>query len=369
MASELEACIISVGTLEVVANTETYTIEKQGVPSQTMEIVESKEPFCVVAKNGRRLKVSAKHGPVAKALQVGLKVGELLDVDLGCIKQADGCGNTSVAMGVAEQYFIHHPNCHVLGVVNSGSQGDKLYVYGRKDNITFVMEEVRGKENRSSVQQSFWASLPKFTPKDKANILSLSENARRWGELLHSSDYIGSDTPVAAPVIAFITGPLRDAYFTASEVEQAELNQEIRCLYFSQFIVEAYNGSQFCMPQKEEGNLELKATQALYRNMVTKNLLKPVVVIGHLGIGGSSSQFTLLKPDGTVAFSLEYKCGMSGNLDTLVAKFEELKSELQPHIANLHTAHGDARLVLALKSGCAILMDEEPKLREMLMQV
>jgi hypothetical protein len=303
-------------------------------------------------------------GPV-QALRVGVEVLKKLKVTGGFIKTTQdtptqtNCGNTSVAQGVADNHFTtirslskaNWPKEWVVKVINCGSGGDKVYVYGYvpDENITYFLDEIRAGKDEP-VSSPHVLELGTYKPKDAA--VEFDENQRRLQKQMQKS-YPDAKT------LVMITGPLRVHYFKANKDEQLMLNSSMQTL----FGAPGYQPGCYFMPQDEEGYYELKATQCMYNNLVKREWLKPVTIVGSMGIGGSSTQLAVFLGDKihTVAFPF----GMNNQSDKKeLDSFPEFAMQELSKCGFLKQLDVTTPIAIAMKSGTALVFDKYPELLE-----
>ncbi len=304
---------------------------------------------------------SKDYGGPIEGLKVAISVMTKLGVRGGFVKKAESCGNTSVAMGVAERFFKKYFMYGWLKVVviNSGSGGDKTYVYGYSlsDHRTFLIEEDRPKKDDPVVSPQFtnWG-IDGLDYKLKSNSQTVEEAcARRVSSLQKYKDL---------PIIGVITGPLRVAYFKSSIETQIQMDKTMRSNYFGNLLKNDDKSPVF-ISQEEEGYYEQVGTCAMYDNL-KKIGVADVSIVAVLGIGGSSSQFTALNQKGETITSIEFPVGMrneteENKLSQLPLVILERLEETQFfEMIDAMKSSGENPLI-GFKSGCVLLLDEFPQ--------
>jgi len=166
--------------------------------------------------------------------------------------------------------------------------------------------------------------------------------------------------PLPIVLSAFATGPIRAHYEQQSEEEQQRMETEVQTFFLSHSHLDVsimpWNGKSFFMTQKEEAEMEKLAAESLYENLVAADLLdEDVVVFETWGTGRGSSQIgQCLQP-----------IGMDKEIDLKTVVPAKYQEELQHGLAKNMFQHSrsfgfqNAKLVIALKSGFAMLLDDE----------
>jgi hypothetical protein len=315
-----------------------------------------------------------------QSLRLGIEILNKLQVGAAFVKttyddtitpSTRNCGNTSVCQSVANEYFTNlkattkcDENTELqVKIVNSGSGGDKIYIYGHvpSESITYVLDEVRT-ERDYPIASPHLLQIGGYSPKNPVPVQEL----QRRSHLLLEKSYPD------IPTIVLITGPLRVHYFKASEEEQKLIYFTLRDQLFTGKNVHPVG--QYFITQEEEALYELKSTCNMYNNLSKRGWLEPIKIIGAIGIGGSSSQLSVFVPnvnhdsdfEEEEIFTVCFPFGMSNPEE--LNKFPQYAHEKLQEIGFLQTLEEYSRqgisCAFAMKSGTALLFDNFPKVLE-----
>ncbi len=312
-----------------------------------------------------------------QGLRIGCKILELLKVGGAFIKtsydtpETKNCGNTSVAQSVADSYFANlkaTQECDEdielqVKIVNSGSNGDKIYIYGHipSENITYILDEVRTDKD-DPIASPHLLKVGTYCPKNPVPVEELRERSK----LLLEKSYPNLTT------LILITGPLRVHFFKSDESEQKYIYSVMRDQLFCGKNMHPIG--QYFITQEEEALYELKSTCNMYSNLTKRGLLKPIKIIGAIGIGGSSSQLSIFVPrvpfeesdeesdeesEKEKIYTICFPYGMSNPKE--LKKFPQYAYEKLKEIEFLQTLEDYSKqglqVAFAMKSGTALLFD------------
>lgn len=343
-------------------------------------------------------------------------------VYVGLIKSTFDCGNSSVSMGLAVAYFsdksVNKEDNHVVGFLNCGTGGIKFQLYTNlpqkncKDyRVALVAEFKPGETSFADLKVECEGVEPPYT-EPKAPI-SLEEVRRRIFKRLYDTPWADTCRPLNVPIFGFITGPLRDHYEKKLKTQSArDIMREFvnnafvppvradkkRPEIFVRPVSEILTGDKlfpsYFIGGEQEGQMELFALRRLYAQV--KPGLDPLAA---LGIGQGNSHFTVVASEGDSAH-LNYRHystigddlpGMKKNVLQLGARLiegfkqtyghsssstasnnsgAEIKTNADNFVAVVDRSWREKRQpMIALKSGCLLMIDAEKKLRDALTEV
>jgi hypothetical protein len=344
------------------------------------------------ASSWYRSVTDAKQDGPKQGLRVGIEILNKLEATGAFVKTTyddevtgtKNCGNTSVGMSVANEYFTNliattkcDPNTELqVKIVNCGSGGMKVYIYGHlpSEGITFYLDEVRS-DNDSEIASPQLLKVGKYLPKNPVPIQELQRRSR----LLLEKSYPDLET------LVLITGPLRVHYFKADKSEQNEIYSMMKELFIGKNV---HPLEQYFMKQEDEAFCELKSTCNMYDNLSKRGWLKPIKICGAIGIGGSSSQLSVFVPSAHMLskkvvkdtddtdsdseseseeiFTVCYPFGMSNPKE--LDRFPEYAYGKLQEIGFLQVLEDyksqGIEVAFAMKSGCALLFDNFPNVLE-----
>jgi hypothetical protein len=164
--------------------------------------------------------------------------------------------------------------------------------------------------------------------------------------------------------LAFITGPLREAYYKLGAEEKQDLDLQINAIFESLAIswndkneLDELFGPSFFLPQDAESDLETIGTKAMYHN-----LFPSLAVVASFGIGQGSTQFgpfTATMGMRNPQLELELPQFFQSQLDSTSLILELCKRMTVPW---------GKTPVIALKSGASLVLDDSLQLRDRLYQ-
>lgn len=278
-------------------------------------------------------------------------------VSIGLIKETAEYGNTSVSMGAAACY----PLLPAIGFLNCGTGGIKYQLYTRDVTNILKLESEFKPKNGLSVN-SLLAGNYRPKPGEEITMAVLEQSIR--DEL---KDAPWKDRP-DIPVVAFVTGQIRQYWEIAGEGEKKVLDSQMEALFQPFKISKLVKQSSYFMPQDTEGKLELLATQTLYKNLVKAGLLdQDVEVIGSIGIGRGSLQWMIGK-EGEAVSQILYQEGMK-DPERLVDFPDVLKAQYEisaKREALVTSVRKTAKPVIALKSGSVLLFSKYEQYKRIL---
>ncbi len=297
-------------------------------------------------------------------------------VCLGLIKDTKKHGNTSVSMGAANEFVRNIPNTDLIGssisngadrifvgFLNCGTGGVKYQLYCLEKGILYIYVEYKPKEGIAASPNGL--KVMDYIPKKE---ILMTDNQKL---LKANMEYVDTELVpqgVKCHWFAFITGPWREAWEKASP-EQRRGHEEKAIEFFGCVpFIKPLAKKTFFMHQDDEGTLELNGTQQMYKNLLDSNLLDKVKVIGSFGIGRGSCQWMIEKLDGTYELT-GHNAGMTDDVRLAgvgqvitngykdVNKFNRFLDVLETTLKNGLVP------VIALKSGCTILLEKNKVLR------
>lgn len=211
---------------------------------------------------------------------------------VGIIKEEEKYGTSSVSMGVAVEYFKANPTATKVLILNCGTGGTKYGLFTNSPHIFEVSNQKDLKDaqiscivipgvgyNPSSYLLPFSRTVAEVQNAVAADEAKAIEDFRKKGLW---EDNIES--------LAFITGSIRDHYFKTPK-DQVAMDSALNGLFKS---IGVKQQSSFFLDQRREGELELRAVQAMHANLETVGLIsKGIVPIVSLGIGRGSTQWAM----------------------------------------------------------------------------
>ncbi len=276
-----------------------------------------------------------------------------LKVRLGLVKETTDCGTSSVSMGAAVEWFAKNPKHKTILILNCGSGGIKFQIFAIEDDVVKVMDELKG-----------LTALPSPNAVQIGNYIP--ENVRDWvteQQTLIQVYWEFTQTIYAGIIdaeFAFVTGKVRESYEKSDMQEQKVKNNNITQYFQKNLGIAPFQKSYF-LSQAEEARLEALATKTLYENLFQKNYLTQKVTVDQTwGIGQGSSQ---------IGDFILYQSGMN-DLQALsyLPKNTLIDCQLIEMLMDRWNQRPELSLI-ALKSGCALLPDKYPALREMLFDI
>ncbi len=283
-------------------------------------------------------------------------------LSFGLIKETVEHGTTSVSFGVAQTIKWKKSDV-IMGFGNGGTGGLKIQIV---EQVTLLDEtqflkmgfESKGtgeEPNVNALQLGHWIPEKKsdFKSESKKLVVSiqkLKEQCKKRGFQTRMKLY------------TFTTGPSRAVWEKSqSQEEKDAMEADARAFYNSHgdadVIFEPWNGETFFMTQKEEAEMESKAAAALYKNLIDARLLQSnVTLVDTWGLGAGSCQFGQ-----HLGIPIGMKDSEKPIFQDIVAKFEfALDQGLAVELLDQsQTYPSDANLVIALKSGFALLLNDK----------
>ncbi len=274
----------------------------------------------------------------------------------GTIKETEDCGTTSVSQGIAQLLYNGNRFDGKLKVfANFGTGGLKLQVAAKRivndEEIVYIQHECKeGKEEPSPNR----LKIGHFVPQNGAEDLAIHQ-ARICQSLDRLKVELGTED--YGPICTFVTGPVRAAWEKANDHNQEMMERDLFALFKSQNFV-PWNGKSFFMSQDVESEMETLAASSMYENLHLSGYLEEeMVVLCSWGIGRGSLQMG--------KFQLPY--GMEhDDLELVPDLFSQGFADRLVGMANLYPPN--TKFVIALKSGFAILLDQQKWLMESVMQ-
>jgi len=294
----------------------------------------------------------------------------LENVFLGTIKDTTEHGTSSVSQGVVQKLSKAMPKLMSSGAVvfcNAGSGGCKRQVYGDRkatnsdDRIIYCHFECKGGNEEPSPNA---VQLGNWVPQDakdetvenlKARFELHQQRAQKAALELHE-EIDNRQLDALMVIYTFITGPAREAWEKASEVEKALMERSVEILFApaagnkkTGFRYVPWNGQSWFMSQEEEAAMEQLATTTMYGNLAKEELIDGDHVVREtFGMGRGSSQMGVLMAN----------VGM--NQETTGRKtIRDLVKPQIPMIARNMFQFQHQKYVIALKSGFAILLEDD----------
>lgn len=270
------------------------------------------------------------------------------EIFIGFVKETPSNGNTSVSMGTAVEYFKKNPSEQGVMFLNCGTGGIKYQLY-LKNGCNYTLKEYKPK-NGASVQ-GFQLQGCGYTPKQPVQNGTFRQMLEK--------EFKNTGTQQGIKVFAFITGTIREYFEKLGAGSEERKMLENHCAEQFQEIAEPLDGSYF-MTQEAEGVFESIACREMYRGLAQDGKLpKDIQVMGTIGIGRGSCQFSLVMNGGGVKV-IGHKAGMSSPAEQL----KDMKYEAMRQIFDMgdaiHEVFANGSLLITIKSGPAILL-ENPK--------
>ncbi len=286
----------------------------------------------------------------------------------GVIKETSDYGTTSVTQGVAQYRFdnllskIELPK--TMGFINCGSGGLKFQVcavraLNKDTNIVHMLFECKGTGEEPSVNAMRMGS---FVPKRE---IAPEEQTRRLNASLVQlrKELVARGLSSKIVLSAYVTGPARLHFEECQDKEEKEsMEDEVEEFLQSHdfdeqevWIVPWNQEGSFFMTQKQESEMELLAAQSLYGNLAKAGLIdEHVAVFETWATGRGSTQMNkFLAPVGM---------DIPGELKATVPRdfLKALQAGLAKDMYSKQKLFSkDAKLVIALKSGFAMLLDNK----------
>jgi hypothetical protein len=288
-------------------------------------------------------------------------------VRAGSVKDTKGYGNTSVSMGASRQLFAEHQGSKVV-IFNCGTGPAKFQVYEVVNGVHRLVTEVKQPNGGFSIND---LESSGFTPKEKGKTREELRNTFAvWVMELLAAHHIEFDTPL----YALVTGTIREYFFEKATADQrSTLNADVNHV-FALNEVKPVCGNTYFITQDQEGEFEVTGASVMYANLTNAGLIpaKTQVVLS-FGIGRGSTQWSVLRPDGSV-LTFGYPFGM--NKLSQLADFPAalLTEYLKPDSLHLEAFLSSAEAIvaaggfptIALKSGTMLLVENEKRIRELL---
>ena len=282
-------------------------------------------------------------------------------LSFGLIKKTLEYGTTSVSFGVAQTCEWKESDL-IIAFGNGGTEGLKIEIVEQVQlfdsrrflKMGFESKNTGNEPNINAVQLSQW--IPEKQSDMVTECKKLGICIQKWKEQFKKRRF-----PSRIKILTFTTGPSRAAWECASEEEKDAMETQVKVFYNchndKDIIFEPWNGKSFFMTQKEEADMEAKATSALYKNLIDAKLLSEnVTVIDNWGMGFESCQF-----GEHLGVSIGMKSCQNLIFADIVTQFQrELTRGLAAEwLALSQTYPADAKLVIALKSGFALLLTDK----------
>lgn len=212
---------------------------------------------------------------------------------VGTIKDEAQYGTSSVSMGVAVEYFEANAKAQRVLILNCGTGGTKYGLYTRSPCI----HEALRKDDSSKDGQISGLAIPNVGYNCTAYGLKIFRTVEQVKNIIAADIAKAIQTcreknswDDETESIAFVTGSIRDYYFKTPR-DRAEMDKALNGLFTDKSIGVKSQASYF-LDQKREGELELRAVQALHYNMgEAGRISKGFVPIVSLGIGRGSAQW------------------------------------------------------------------------------
>lgn len=292
-------------------------------------------------------------------------------LSLGLVKDTKKHGNTSVSMGAAKKYEpgISRDISSIkkyAGFLNCGTGGVKHQLYCLENGILFLVDEYKPKEGEAASPNALPVVELDYNPKNPMP-MKQNQGLLKIG-IVHFATHV-VPKGVQCPVYALITGPLRELW-EKGDARVKRILEELAVAFYSCVPgIKPLPGKTFFMPQADEGELELSGTQQMYTNLVNCDLLDGVFVIGSFGIGRGSCQWMVECIDGSYELT-GHNAGMTdesrlAGLGSVIVKgYKEQPDKFTRFKFALKRALAEGKLpVIALKSGCSLLFEKDPKVK------
>lgn len=277
-----------------------------------------------------------------------------LNLNLGFIKSTKNHGNTSVSMGVAKKFFDANPSETQVVVFNCGTGPAKAQIYNRDLKTEIVKLHLEEKDG----PMINMIEVANFKPKDAITADSAHIALSEWINALMTKGSLRA----SSVRVGLVTGKIREHYYSACMGDRKTMDEVINSVFAPLNVQRAEDPSYF-LKQESEGYFEYTGTRTMYRNLRNDGLLPDGVdVIGSFGIGRGSCQWTVADAQcHPQVFGFE-KGMMDGDelLGMAKALMDEFKRPSSTHFGNLIGSMSLVKTpVIALKSGCAILLEDE----------
>lgn len=327
---------------------------------------------------------AALHGALS-CLRVLYQLGSWaaqIRVEVGLLAKTSDCGNPSVSMGLASVYFQEKKDNQAIAFLVCGNGGARLQLYVKAKGIVSCVMEYRPASAKTILN-----NLRNCAP--DLEEVSVDQTIHELQSLLSSAPWITNekfrsklakqfkvqDRKLTIPVFGYVCGALRDHWETLeSKEERGSLETTVNTILGTclgpdtQFsaVLQGEPASYF-LRQLLEGQMELLACRALYRQFsaVTGQVhLEPVVA---LGVGKSASQWTFANAANVDDYTMyrsepSLKFGMDNESfpERLCSAILSQYSKNTEGLATLMQRVADRRSVatIALKSGCLLKLSQ-----------
>jgi hypothetical protein len=258
--------------------------------------------------------------------------------------------NTSVSSGIMCNIS---KNNEIIGFLNCGTGGIKYQLYQNINNVIKVIKE--DKPICSSFSQLFINKL--YEPKNSINKNILKK------EIQKTLNDIKWDKNI--PIYSFITGDIRKVWENSSKLIKKIFEKEVINIFQSNNIKPC--GDSYFISQDNEGLYENYAVTNLYKFMSPTFI--PII---NFGIGRGSSQWTTLFLNNNI-ITTGHKFGM--NTPSFIAGPDNTISNTVIKLFNDHSYidnitafcnNQNGTNIIALKSGCLILVEKNKELSNLL---
>ena len=277
---------------------------------------------------------------------------------IGWIKETREYGNTSVSMGAASKTTV---DVDKIGFLNCGTGGIKYQIFSKMPCL-HMLKVHRGKCNVNQL------TCGDYIP---------TQNEMALGE---ARTFLQSESKEQGlrdmPIYAFITGPIRDAWASATPENKEKMETRMANFFKPINALPLPHVKSFFITQQQEAELELEAVQSMYDNLkANKKLQEDVNIIACFGIGRASSRWICNHPTGVMANVnvIAQQCGMDVKRDRLEEEvadviIENLLADDKAHLYRLiDVVETHNQPLLALKSGCTLLLQRNPTLKDALL--
>src|SRR4029079_13184642 len=221
---------------------------------------------------------------------------------IGWIKETREYGNTSVSMGAASKTTV---DVDKIGFLNCGTGGIKYQIFSKMPCL-HMLKVHRGKCNVNQL------TCGDYIP---------TQNEMALGE---ARTFLQSESKEQGlrdmPIYAFITGPIRDAWASATPENKEKMETRMANFFKPINALPLPHVKSFFITQQQEAELELEAVQSMYDNLkANKKLQEDVNIIACFGIGRASSRWICNHPTGVMANVnvIAQQCGMDVKRDRL----------------------------------------------------
>jgi len=276
-------------------------------------------------------------------------------IHVGITPRAGSLGNTSVSMGIVSGMATQSVR-GAVNMINYGTGGAKYQRYViNKFGIVTLDREVKSKQITPLID----------TLDSKGEIdYEAAEELRR--ELESFSIFRPWDHDEHSYV--FITGKFRKAYYELNKTKQKEVDKMLKTV-FDPFTVPWDFTYGYCIPQELEGKMELKAVKTLYRNTDAKTKdCQRLVPVASFGIGRGSTQFMVDNNNNDPITGSMHPYGMSNSMDELTEVAYDIPFQVVTELIStcISLFNRGKVPVLAMKSGCTLLIDNYPEVKKVL---